>query len=227
MRYTPNQKKAHDFNRHIGVTAGAGSGKTEVLANRYLKILLETDVSVRGVVAITFTEKAAAELKVRVLKKIAETTASSAGNNLLLAKLATIREEFTAAPISTIHEFCARILREYPVKGVGSGFEVLHGIDQWLVLRDTVDSMLRSIANCPQGDESRETLANLLRMFGRRKLERIFAELLNHREAANRMAKSLYSKSDRQILAAWERFLGTELGRSLSERFPLTNGLSP
>ena len=225
MRYTPNQKKAHDFNRHIGVTAGAGSGKTEVLANRYLKILLESNVSVRSVVAITFTEKAAAELKLRVLKKIDEKTESSAGNDLLLAKLATVREEFTSAPISTIHEFCARILREYPLKGIGPGFEVLQGINQWLVLRDTVDSTLRSIANRPRGDETRETLANLLRMFGRKKLERIFAELLNHREAANRLVTSLYSKSDQQILAAWDKFLGEELARSLRERFPINQWL--
>lgn len=225
MRYTPNQKKAHDFNRHIGVTAGAGSGKTEVLANRYLKILLESNVSVRSVVAITFTEKAAAELKLRVLKKIDEKTESSTGDDLLLAKLATVREEFTSAPISTIHEFCARILREYPLKGIGPGFEVLQGIDQWLVLRDTVDSTLRSIANRPQGDETRETLANLLRMFGRKKLERIFAELLNHREAVNRLVTSLYSKSDQQILAAWDKFLGEELARSLRERFPINQWL--
>ena len=225
MRYTPNQKKAHDLNRHIGVTAGAGSGKTEVLANRYLKILLESNVSVRNVAAITFTEKAAAELKLRVLKKIEEKTASSAGNDLLLAKLATVREEFTAAPISTIHEFCARILREYPVKRIGSGFEVLQGIDQWLILRDTVDSTLRAIANRSQGDETRETLAELLRVFGRSKLERIFGELLNHREAANRLAESLYSKSDDQILAEWDRLIGHELTRSLSERFPIEQWL--
>lgn len=225
MRYTPNQKKAHDVNRHIGVTAGAGSGKTEVLANRYLKILLESNVSVRNVAAITFTEKAAAELKLRVLKKIEEKTASSAGNDLLLSKLATVREEFTAAPISTIHEFCARILREYPVKGVGSGFEVLQGIDQWLILRDNVDSTLRSIANRSRGDETRETLAELLRVFGRRKLERIFGELLNHREAANRLAESLYSKADEQILAAWDQLLGEELARSLRERFPIDQWL--
>lgn len=225
MRYTPNQKKAHDVNRHIGVTAGAGSGKTEVLANRYLKILLESNVSVRNVAAITFTEKAAAELKLRVLRKIEEKTASSAGNDLLLAKLATVREEFTAAPISTIHEFCARILREYPVKGIGSGFEVLQGIDQWLVLRDTVDSTLRSIASRPQGDVTRETLAELLRVFGRSKLERIFGELLNHREAANRLAESLYSKSDDQILAEWDQLIGDELTRSLSERFPIEQWL--
>ena len=215
MRYTPNQKKAHDLNRHISVTAGAGSGKTEVLANRYLKILLESNVSVRGVVAITFTEKAAAELKVRVLEKIAEKTTSRAGNDRLQAKLETIREEFTAAPISTIHAFCARILREYPVKGIGSGFDVLRGVDQWLVLRDAVDSTLRSIANRPRGDETREKLANLLRMFGRRKLEGILVKLLNHRDAIDSLVKSLYRESGEQILVAWEGFLGGGIGAKL------------
>lgn len=225
MRYTSNQKKAHDFNRHIGVTAGAGSGKTEVLANRYVKILLESNVSVRDVVAITFTEKAAAELKMRVLKKIAERTASSAGNDQLLAKLLTIREEFTAAPISTIHEFCARILRQYPVKGIGPEFDILQGVDQLLVLRDTVDTTLRSIANRPRGDETREDLANLLRVFGRRKLEEILIKLLNHRDATNSLVKSLYRESDEQILAVWREFLGSELGRSLRKRFPIRQWL--
>ena len=221
MQYTPNQKKAHDINRHIGVTAGAGSGKTEVLANRYLKILLESDVSVRSVVAITFTEKAAAELKVRVLKKIDEKTLSSAGNDRLLAKLETIREEFTAAPISTIHEFCARILRQYPIKGIGSGFDILQGVDHWLVLRDTIDSTLRCIANRPRGDDTREKLANLLRLFGRRKLERILNKLLSNRDVTNNLLKSLYRESDEQIITAWEEFLGAEFGRSLRERFPI------
>ena len=221
MRYTPNQKKAHDISRHISVTAGAGSGKTEVLANRYLKILLESDVSVRQVVAITFTEKAAAELKARVLKKIAEKTASSAGDDSLQAKLETIREEFTTAPISTIHAFCARILREYPVKGIGSGFDILQGVNQWLVLRDTVDSTLRSIANLPRGDETREKLANLLRMLGRRKLEKILTELLSHRDVLDRLKESLYRESSDQILVAWEDFMAEELARSLREQFPI------
>ena len=221
MQYTPNQKKAHDINRHIGVTAGAGSGKTEVLANRYLKILLESDVSVRSVVAITFTEKAAAELKVRVLKKIDEKTRSSEGNDRLLAKLETIREEFTAAPISTIHEFCARILRQYPIKGFGSGFDILQGVDHWLVLRDTIDSTLRCIANRPRGDETREKLANLLRLFGRRKLDGIFNKLLSNRDATNNLLNSLYRESDEQIQTAWEEFLGAELERTLRERFPI------
>ncbi|MDE0299960.1 MAG: UvrD-helicase domain-containing protein [Candidatus Poribacteria bacterium] len=225
MRYTSNQKKAHDLKRHIGVTAGAGSGKTEVLANRYLRILLESDASVREIAAITFTQKAAAELKKRVLKKIEEKTASSAGNDSLLSKLETIREEFTAAPISTIHEFCARILRQFPVRGIGSGFDVLQGIDQWLMLRDTVGSTLRSIAYRPRGDETREKLANLLRIFGRRKLESIFTKLLNHREVTNRLSDSLYRESEEQILTVWEGFISAELGQSVEEQFPIEHWL--
>ena len=70
MEFTRNQKKAHDLNRHISVTAGAGSGKTAVLVHRYLKILIETGLHPSQVVAITFTRKAAAELKQRIVKEL-------------------------------------------------------------------------------------------------------------------------------------------------------------
>ena len=59
-----------------------------------------------------YTEKAAAELKARVLKMIAEKTASSAGDDSLQAKLETIREEFTTAP----HLDNSRILRANPAR---------------------------------------------------------------------------------------------------------------
>jgi len=41
MKLTLNQKKAHDLERHIALTAGAGSGKTAVLVNRYIDILTQ------------------------------------------------------------------------------------------------------------------------------------------------------------------------------------------
>ena len=58
MRLTPSQQEALDIDRHVCVTAGAGSGKTTVLVQRYLKILREGNVkSPREIVAITYTEK--------------------------------------------------------------------------------------------------------------------------------------------------------------------------
>ena len=76
--FTESQQKAYNINNHISVTANAGSGKTTVLINRYIKILLETNCQIDELVAITFTEKAASELK----KKIAENV-----NNKLISTL--------------------------------------------------------------------------------------------------------------------------------------------
>ena len=70
MRLTPNQQQALDIDRHICVTAGAGSGKTTVLVERYLKILREGNVNPQEIVAITFTEKAAAEMKERIIEEL-------------------------------------------------------------------------------------------------------------------------------------------------------------
>ena len=65
------QQKALDLKRNIAVIAGAGSGKTTILVNRYLHILLENpQLSVKNILAITFTEKATAEMKERIFRLI-------------------------------------------------------------------------------------------------------------------------------------------------------------
>jgi ATP-dependent helicase/nuclease subunit A len=56
---TPHQQKALTTSGHLALTANAGSGKTFVLARKYLSILLKENIDVYNVAAITFTEKAA------------------------------------------------------------------------------------------------------------------------------------------------------------------------
>ena len=68
MRFMSNQKRAHDFNRHIILSAEAR--ETAVLVRRYLRILLETQIRVGQIVAITFTEKAVTTLKHRIVRKV-------------------------------------------------------------------------------------------------------------------------------------------------------------
>src|SRR6266481_6619606 len=64
---TPEQKiAAHTLDRHLSVTAGPGAGKTFVLVERYLEILRTQRVSVDNIVAITFTNRAANEMRERV-----------------------------------------------------------------------------------------------------------------------------------------------------------------
>ena len=215
MEFTRNQKKAHDLNRHISVTAGAGSGKTAVLVHRYLKILREEkDLPPNQVVAITFTEKAAAELKQRIVNEV----------NIRLkedphsTQLERIKTGMLSAQISTIHAFCARILREYPVEaGVDAGFSMLQGIHQRLILRETIDSTLREIADRPDEDATREKLVDLLRIFGKNRLETHLSELVDQREVVERLKRDLYCCTDSKVLDTWHKYVQSQ--------FPVENWL--
>ena len=222
MEFTRNQKKAHDLNRHISVTAGAGSGKTAVLVHRYLKILLETDLPPNRVVAITFTEKAAAELKQRIVNEVNAKSKTEPYNT----QLERVKTGMLSAQISTIHAFCSRILREYPVEaGVDAGFGVLQGIQQRLALRETIDSTLREIADRPDEDETREKLVALLRILGKTRLEGHLGELVNQREVVDRLMCGLYSHTDSEILDAWRSYTQSQLSRSLENQFSIGNWL--
>ena len=222
MKFTRNQKKAHDLNRHISVTAGAGSGKTAVLVHRYLKILLEKDLSPSQVVAITFTEKAAAELKQRIVNEVNARLQAKPHNT----QLEQIRTGMLSAQISTIHAFCSQILREYPVEaGVDANFSVLQGIHQRLTLRETINSTLREIADRPDADETREKLVDLLRIFGKTRLEAHLSELVNQREAVDRLMRELYCGTDSEVLEGWHDFVQSQLVESLKDLYPLEDWL--
>ena len=81
--------------------AGAGSGKTSVLVERFVRAVLVDGVDVGAILTITFTEKAAAELRDRIRARLRELGADEAAR----------RTE--GAFISTIHGFCARVLRTH------------------------------------------------------------------------------------------------------------------
>ena len=163
MQLTPSQQQALKIDRHICVTAGAGSGKTTVLVDRYLKILREGNVDPQEIVAITFTEKAAAEMKERIIEELSpqEEGDGSEQNNSLQG----FREKMSTAHISTIHAFCSRILREFPFQaGVPANFSILQGIDQKLSLQQIIRETLKDIAtnlNDPHRNRTHSTLTTL------------------------------------------------------------------
>jgi len=221
IRYTDNQKKAHDLNRHIFVTAGAGSGKTAVLVNRYLKILLEKELRVRNVVAITFTEKAAAEMRNRIAKKIDEMIENHGENDI--RKLRDIKEQLTSANISTIHSFCSRILREFAVEArVDAGFRIVHGIEQKMLLSDIIEDTLKEVAMRDVNDHQRKELAFLLRVIGKDKLNKILVQLAEKRYEIELLRNELYSLSDSELIDFWNNFVANEFQRLL-EHFSLNN----
>jgi ATP-dependent helicase/nuclease subunit A len=94
--------------------AGAGSGKTSVLVERFVRSVLEDEIDVGAILTITFTEKAAAEMRERIRRRLRELGADEAAR-------AT-----EGAFISTIHGFCARLLRTHALAaGLDPGFAVL------------------------------------------------------------------------------------------------------
>ena len=115
---------------HVGsvlISAGAGTGKTRVLAERLIRTL-ERGVRPRQIVAVTFTEAAASELRSRVEAYLATRSANAraARDAHGYEAAQTLRDELPEATISTIHSLAARIAREHPeVSGSGLGFEVL------------------------------------------------------------------------------------------------------
>jgi ATP-dependent helicase/nuclease subunit A len=107
----------------VAVTAGAGSGKTRALVGRYLS-LLEEGQPLRSLVAITFTEKAAREMRTRIRSTIEQWLAEGMPADRALWESAFA--ELDAARIGTIHSLCAAILRAHPAEaGVDPVFAVL------------------------------------------------------------------------------------------------------
>ena len=136
MELDSQQKKAVDNPTiPMAISAGAGSGKTRVLVERYIKVIIDGLAETEEVLAITFTIKAAAELKLRIRERLIETELeqpeTKEGSNAQKALL-TIE----SAPISTIHSFCQSILKKYAIEAeIEPDFQILESNESSLVYK--------------------------------------------------------------------------------------------
>jgi len=107
------------------VEAAAGTGKTTELVWRMLNVLASGRAAIEQVVAVTFTEKAAGELKLRIRKEL-ESLRLRSTDAAILQNLTGAIQRLEEAHVSTIHGFCADLLRERPVEaGIDPLFDVL------------------------------------------------------------------------------------------------------
>jgi ATP-dependent helicase/nuclease subunit A len=112
-----------DLENSYAVDAGAGTGKTRLLIDRLVQVLQEKPVALSRIAAITFTDKAAGELIERLRRELESRLQPGHPKEEAVRQALLDLEQ---APISTIHSFCASILREYPVEaGVDPRFTVL------------------------------------------------------------------------------------------------------
>jgi ATP-dependent exoDNAse (exonuclease V) beta subunit len=108
------------------VEAAAGTGKTTELVRRIVRVIETGRAEVTGIVAVTFTEKAAGELKLRLREALEEARARSRSGSAERDRLDAALGRLEEAQVSTIHGFCADLLRERPVEaGIDPLFTVL------------------------------------------------------------------------------------------------------
>ena len=128
-RALPSDKKEREYivkntGECLLVEAGAGTGKTTLLIDRVMSLILKEGVRLSDIAAITFTEKAAGELKVRLYEKLEERLerGASAADEVRLRQAISDME---TCQVSTIHSFASSLLRTRPVEaGVDPNFAV-------------------------------------------------------------------------------------------------------
>jgi ATP-dependent helicase/nuclease subunit A len=96
------QLAAVEADGSVFVSAGAGTGKTSVLVERYVRAVCDRGIDVESILVITYTRKAAGELRTRIRASLRERGRPD------------LARELDGAWISTIHGFCNRLLRAHP-----------------------------------------------------------------------------------------------------------------
>jgi ATP-dependent helicase/nuclease subunit A len=167
------RQAASERTKNTIVTAGAGSGKTSTLVARYLGLLSE-GLLPRQVVAVTFTEKAAREMRSRARKQL----------HLLLLKASSAAEQqswagldaqMDSARIGTIHSLCAEILRSQPAAA---------GLDpRFIVVEENKTAALRAqaVQEALVWSVQQEQMTGLFGVFSIRRLEELLGTFLSKR----------------------------------------------
>jgi ATP-dependent exoDNAse (exonuclease V) beta subunit len=144
------------------VEAAAGTGKTTELVNRIVLVLEQGRAEVSEVVAVTFTEKAAGELKLRLREQL-EAHRSREADPEVLVRLQRAVQGLEEAHVNTIHGFCADLLRERPVEArVDPLFRVLTDTQSQRLFDEAFDTWLQKHLDAPP-----EGLRRSLRRAGR------------------------------------------------------------
>lgn len=124
---------AENIDDDIVLMAGAGTGKTQVLTNRFLNILRSGE-AIENILAITFTKKAAAEMKLKIKRALLDSDAPM---------LRERQKYISKASIYTIHGFCSELISKYPIDvGIDPEYKVIESQDSTKLLKNSIKYVL-------------------------------------------------------------------------------------
>ena len=235
---------AEALDETLVVEAAAGTGKTTELVNRILRVLATGRAAMVQIVAVTFTEKAAGELKLR-LREALEVARASAADDAGRLRLDQALEMLEEAHVNTIHGFCADLLRERPVEArVDPLFAVLtepqadrlydRAFRGWLqeALQDPPEGLQRALRRTSgfQGGQGDDGPIDRLRRAGRALAEwRDYPAPwrrppFDRPAEIDRLISSLHRLAALTAAASWDRdnlFVDTDAVRRLSRQLQL------
>ncbi len=150
MKFSPSQQEVIDLrHKNILVSAAAGSGKTTVLVERIIKLLINEKEDIDKFLIVTFTNAAASGMKQKIHKALIKTVQSNENKEHLKKQLNLL----TKSNISTIHAFCIDVVRKnFHVIGIDPNFRIgdVNEID--ILLQESIDEVLeRHYAIKPEG----------------------------------------------------------------------------
>lgn len=158
MQFTPQQTDAINAMRPlVCVSAGAGSGKTTILIERIARLLANREVwpdkqpQLDRIAAITFTEAAAAEMKARLRRKFREY--ASPEDRAAMSFWRDMERQVEGTRITTIHSFCASLLREYALHiGMDPDWKVMADADAAQLMEEVIDETLYGLLEAEDAD---------------------------------------------------------------------------
>jgi ATP-dependent exoDNAse (exonuclease V) beta subunit len=144
---------AEDLDTTLFVEAAAGTGKTTALVGRIVSLLRSGKGTLDRVVAVTFTEKAAGEMKLRLRSEIERVRSDPDLASAERSRLDAALEKLELARIGTIHGFCSDLLHERPIEaGVDPLFEIASPDISDRYLDEAFESWFqRALADPPEG----------------------------------------------------------------------------
>lgn len=141
---TDDQKKAIETRgKNIIVSAAAGSGKTRVLVDRVISLMVEEKIPIKNMIIVTFTNKASVEMKDRIREKLNELLKEENTDKIFIkSQIKSINDAF----IKTLHSFCADMLREnfYLSDNLSPSFKIVADSKQALLRKDAIDELFES-----------------------------------------------------------------------------------
>ncbi|HEY4313723.1 MAG TPA: UvrD-helicase domain-containing protein [Pirellulales bacterium] len=202
----------------IALSAGAGCGKTHVLVERFLAALSPETNSEGGsssslsrLIAITFTDRAAREMRDRLRRKCRDRL-HKASDQEAPAWLALLRELETAR-VSTIHAFCGALLRAHAVEAdIDPHFQILQPGQSATLFSEQIDDQLRA-----QLGNMNEDLLDLVVMFNLPRLREMFQHLLGHRHEIDFAAWA--KMTPQELVKKWQKVERDELLPQLRDKF--------